>query len=395
MCVWITEIPKKSKTEGIKKTQNLMMFLKPTEEKEYYRFRLLGFMSAKSDRDSPFIPRFIHQVWVDGEDGKRHTEKIVCPVTEFVRDKWNGNPMDDCPLCRFSNANYGAWRNSNWKDKEASKKYKEYGRKYEAIVPVYVVNDPVYPQNNGHFRAFAFYDKKEFEAFKDLGNKYIRGFKDSNGIYHDPKQIFNGKQAIDFYIRYEIKEEVKNPGQPNEYHWKHPVLARMGFADKKVYDIPAITKEAIDKFPFDDTFYVASTMSELQDFYNRHVKVSNDDIPDEDEEIDLVPKKQEEPKVQKTNSIEKSEVKVDSDPVSDLPFDDGSDIDDVPAPKSDKEVEEDINDLLDEEEEPKAEVATPAKKEAEPAGEILESPKDPMKTETSDEDLDKLLDDIL
>ena len=388
MCTWMTELPKKAKTEETQKTPKLMMFLKPTEEKEYYRFRLLGFRSAKSDRDFPFIPRFVHQVWCEGEDGKRHTESIVCPVTPFVKEKWNGDPMNDCPICRFANANFGTWKASGWKDKEAARKNKEFSRKFEAIIPVYVVNDPVYPQNNGHFRTFAFYDKEEYNKFKDLINKYTGA----------GNVVFNGKEAIDFYIRYEMKEEVKNEGQPNEYHWKHPVLARMGFADKKVYDIPAITKEAIDKFPFDDTFYVASTMSELQDFYNRHVKVSNDDIPDEDEEINLVPKKQEEPKVQKTNSIEKTEIKADSDPVSDLPFDDGLN-DNTPtekkAEKSNDEVDEDIDDLLGEDEEPKAEVAAPTKKEAEPAGQILESPKDPMKTETSDEDLDKLLDDIL
>ena len=111
--------------------------------------------------------------------------------------------------------------------------------------------------------------------------------------------------------------------------------------------------------------------------------ISDDDIPDEDEEINLVPQKKQEPQVQKTNAIEKTEVKVDNDPVSDLPFDDGSE------EQEEKSEEEDIDDLLSDEEE-----TSPVKKE-EPKGEILEAPKDPMKTETSDDDIDKLLDDIL
>ena len=379
MCTWMTELPKVAKSAENAKKPNLMMFLRPTAEKEYYRFRLLGFRSAKSDRDFPFIERYKHEVWTEGEDGKRHTESVVCPVTPFVKKNWNGDPMNDCPLCRFANANFGAWKSSNWKDKEAAKKNREFGRKFEAIIPVYVVSDPTYPQNNGHFRTFAFYDKEEYKTFKDLVNKYTGA----------GNVVFNGKQAIDFYIRYELKEEVKNEGQPNEYHWKHPVLARMGFADKKVYDIPAITKEAVDQFPFDDTYYVASTMSELEDFYNRHVKISNDDIPDEDEEIDLVPQKKQAPQVQKTNSIEKTEVKaakIDSAPVADLPFSDGNDIANEPT----ADDTEDIDDLLNEEETP-----PPSAKKEESKGEILEAPKDPMKTETSDEDLDKLLDDIL
>ena len=381
----MTELPRISKSGETPKKPNLAIYVKPTPPKEYYRFRLLAFKSAKSDRDYPFITRFLHTVWKEGEDGKRHSESIVCPVTPFVKTKWNGDPMNDCPICRFANANFGAWKASGWKDKESAKKNREFGRKFEALIPVYVVNDPIYPTNNGHFKVFSFSDKDQYKEFVNLVQET-----------QQKAMVFNGKNAVDFFIRFDVKEEVKNEGQPNEYRWKRTVIDRMGFTKpEKAYDIPAITKEAIDQFPFDETYYVANTMSELEDFYNRNVKVSNDDIPDEDEEIDIVSKKQEEPKVQKTNSIEKSEVKVDSDPVSDLPFDDGSDIDDVPAPKSDKKVEEDINDLLDdEEEEPKAEVAAPAKKE-EHAGEILESPKDPMKTETSDEDLDKLLNDIL
>ena len=385
MCTWMTELPAHSQNGETPRKPNLALYIKPTPPKEYYRFRLLGFKSAKSDRDYPFITRFIHTVWVEGEDGKRHTENVVCPVTPFVKKNWKGDPMNDCPICRFANANFVAWKQSGWKDKESAKKNKEFGRKFEALIPVYVVNDPNYQQNNGHFRVFTISDKDVYNQFVKLVQEKSR-----------EAVVFNGKNALDFYMRYEMIEEVLRQGQPNEYVWKHPVLKQMGFTNKP-YDIPQITKEAIDDFPFDETYYVGATMSELEDFYNRHIKVSNDDIPD-DEEITLVQPTQKK-FVEKTNSIENTEVasqpKDDGKPLADMPFDD---IDDeepqTPKAKTPENGPVDLDDLLEDEEEPKKEVAAPVKKE-EAKGEILESPKDPMKTETSDEDIDSLLNDIL
>lgn len=380
----MTELPTNSQNGETQRKPNLMIYIKPTPPKEYYRFRLLGFKSSKSDRDYPFITTFKHTVWVEGEDGKRHTENVVCPVTPFVKKNWKGDPMNDCPICRFANANFVAWKQSGWKDREAAKKNKEFGRKFEALIPVYVVNDPNYQQNNGHFRVFSFTDKDVYKQFQDL----VRA-KSQEAV------VFNGKNALDFYIRYEMVEETLRQGQPNEYVWKHPVLKQMGFTNKP-YDIPQITKEAIDEqFPFDETYYVGSTMSELEDFYNRHIKVSNDDIPDE-EEITIVQPTQKK-FVEKTNSIANTEVapqqpKDDGKPLAGMPFDD--DIEEEPAApaKTKENVEDEINDLLDEEDEtPNKEVQAPAKKEAE----ILESPKDPMKTQTSDDDIDSLLNDIL
>lgn len=392
MCTWMTELPQKAKSVESAHKPNLMIYLKPTPPKEYYRFRLLGFRSPKSDRDFPIIERFTHQIWCEDSNGKRHTESIVCPVTPYVKAKWNGDPMNDCPLCKFANANFGAWKKSGWKDRESAKKNRDFGRKFEAIVPVYVVNDPSHPTNNGHLKTISFTDKDEYKKFKELILKYTHGWKDDDGTVHEPQIVFNGKNAVDFYIRYETKEEVKNEGKPNEYHWKHNVIQKMGFSNKP-YDIPAITKEAVDDFPFDETYYVSNTLEELNDFFNRHAKVSNDDIPDDDEDIDLVaakPTAAPKPQVQKTNSIEKTEVAAPvkfEDSVADLPFDDGS--------ETKAEADADIDDLLDEDDEPKAEVKAPVKTEEPKNQEILESPEDPMKTKTSDSDIEALLDGII
>lgn len=366
MCTFMTEWPKNSKSAEIEKKPNLMLYIKPTPPKEYYRFRLLGFKSPKSDRDAPVITRFVHTVWTEGEDGKRRSETVVCPMSPFVKKSWKGDPANDCPICKFANANYGMWKKSDYKDKESGKKTREFGRKFEALIPIYVVNDPIYPQNNGHFRVFSLTDKDQYKKFMELAQS--KSLKTS---------IFNGKNALDFLIRFETVEEILHEGKPNQYVWKHSVLKQMGFTNKP-YDIPQITKEAIDAFPFDDTFYVGSTMSELQDFYNRYIKVSNDDVPEELEDINISAPKQE-TKASINNAIQNE--------VNELPFDDESSL----SLSEDNEVE----DLLKEdkvEENPKEEVKSPVKEDK---SEILESPKDPLNTNISDKDIEALLDDVL
>ena len=373
MCTFMTELPSKVKGADSERKPNLMVFIKPTEGKDFYRFRLLAFRSPKSDRTEPFIQKFIHQVWFEGDDGKRHSEAITCPVSPYVKEKWNGDPMNDCPICRFANSNFVAWKQSNWKDKEAGRKNREYGRKFEALIPVYVINDPIYEQNNGHFKVFAFYDKDQYKTFIKL----IRE-KSQEGC------VFNGGESFDFYIKYKTVEEVLRKGQPNEFVWKHAVLDRMGFTTK-AYPIPAITKEAVDEFPFDETFYLINTKSELQDFYDRHIKVSNDDIPDEDEIVVAAPKKVE--------KEQKSAVEV---PAMDLANEISKldEIEDEAKPSKDDGTD-DIDALLDGEDtseastsEPTKEVKTPVKKEEKAKEETFADNSDP-------DDLDKLLDGIL
>lgn len=335
-----------------------MVYIKPTENKEFYRFRLLAFKSAKSDRDFPFIQTYKHVVWVEDEDGKRHSESVVCPVTPHVKAKWNGDPMNDCPICRFANANFVAWKQSGWKDKESARKNRQFGRKFEALIPVYVVNDPVYEQNNGHFRVFAFYDKDIYKQFVETVTR-----KQQDGC------VFNGTNAFDFFIKYKTVEEVLRKGQPNEFIWKHAVLDRMGFTTK-AYDLPAITKDAVDDFPFDETYYVGSTKSELQDFYDRFIKVSNDDIPDEDE-IEI-PAKPVQKKVETVKPVEEI-------PIEDPIEEEKPTVAATPTKTSD---EEDIDALLGDDE--PAPASAPASKKEEPS---------PMAGDP--DDLDALLADVL
>lgn len=289
MCTFISSLPQHS--ASVEKRPSLQLFIRPTQTNEFYRFRLLAFNSpSKNDRDYPFIERYIHQHWSKTDEGKPCIDStVVCPVTTFV--KTSGNPYDKCPICKYSNINFLAWKESNYTNKESAKKNREFGRKFEAVIPVYVVNDPLYPKNNNRFKVIIFSDKKFYKQFKDL----IQSTNTNQGI-----NVFNGHAAVDFYLHMSEVPTVKNEGLPTEYTYKEKVIDKFGFTKAdKAYDIPAISKENIDNFEFDDTYYVTSSDDELAAFYNRFIKISNDDIPEEDIGVFQQSKK---PSVKKTNT---------------------------------------------------------------------------------------------
>ena len=151
-----------------------------------------------------------------------------------------------------------------------------------------------------------------------------------------------------------VVPKVVNEGQPNEYTFNEKVIDKFGFIKpEKAYEIPAITKEAIDNFEFDDTYYVASTPEELQEFYDKYIKLSsNDDIPEEDVQVYEAPKPAAKP-VQPQQM--QNEAAAPSNDVTDDELDDlTSDPDDLPAVSAPKQAaasedisEDELNELVD------------------------------------------------
>lgn len=271
MCTFINYLPTNSTSIESKKT-NLQIFLSSTPKGEYYRVRLLAFKNPlKNNRDFPFIERYVHNHWNVSEDGRRRIDStVICPVTSFV--KTVGSAYDACPICKYSNLNFLSFKESGWTDRESSKKSNQYQRKFEAIIPVYVINDPKYPQNNSKFKVIIFNDKNFYTDLKSLIQKESL-----------QTNVFNGTKAVDFYFHLTDETKIVGEGTPNQHEYTTKVIDKYGFTKiEKAYEIPAITKEAIDTFEFDDNYYVSSSPEELTDFYNSYIKISNDDIPDED-----------------------------------------------------------------------------------------------------------------
>lgn len=340
MCVFMNTLPSHSKTAESAKKKNLAIFIRPTAAGEYYQFRLLAFKSPnKNGRDYPFIERYVHTHWgVNPDTGKKCIDgQVVCPVTKFAQTE--GNPYDECPICKFANMNFLANKESGFKDRDAAKKNRDFSRKFEAIIPVYVKNDPTYPANNGKLRVIIFSDKKFYKEFQNEIQRVSR-----------ETCCFNGTKGVNFYIHMTQVPKIVNEGKPNQYTFNENVIDKWGFTKTdKAHEIPAITKEAIDAFEFDETYYVTSTKEEIQEFYNKFIKVSNDDIPEEDVPVYEAPKPVAKAPVKLQNeSAPKVETKelIDDD-LGDLIGNDDSIPEPAPQMNLAPELMEDDEDLLD------------------------------------------------
>ena len=329
MCVFVNTLTKHGRGgAGGERKQNILLTLRPTEKTEYYRLRLINFSTSKNDRGSDFIVRYVHLKWGKNDKGKSIVEsRVVCPVTKYV--KWSGNRYEDCPICKFANNNFIAFKKSGYTDKESARKNHEFSRHFEAYVPVYVINDPVYESNNGKLKVICFTDRDEYQKFYDLAVKTAK----ERGV-----NVCNAKDAVDFCIRIARVNEVRNEGKPNEYVWSHNVIKKMDFTSKP-HTIPEITSELIDEFPYDDEYYVSSSPEELKEFYDKYCRKKFDDDDDldmsgDDEENADIPEikeiKQEAPKVKKTAPVSEVEnvlgddddLDMSDDDEDDIPFDD-------------------------------------------------------------------------
>ena len=312
MCKFMSTLSKYSPSIGaVKRNPNLEMFLQPCkDEKTYYRVRLLGFES-KVGRTDPHIVRYVHEMWVtDPKTGKKRLEKVVCKSnTPWI--EVDGPEKSACKICNYMNQQWAIYNESGKTDTDACKKAWSTKAKYEAIVPVYVKNDPNYERNNGKMKVIIFHDKAVYDDFRKKVEAKIREV-----------QVLNGTKAVDTLIHVGTEEVQAKNGKT----YKNPVIDKVKFSTEP-YDIPAINSKSIDAFPYDETYYMAPDEEDIDEFYNKHCCVSNDDIPEDDEIVVY--------KNDKSSDVVEEKL-----PTNDIPDDDISD-DDIDgivadtAPKAD------------------------------------------------------------
>lgn len=327
MCTFCSDLPSHSRTSGSAKKRNITIFLSPNDPdnpKEAYRFRLLWFKKPEeNNRDFPFIERQVHTHWGKTESGKAYVDDtVVCPYTKFV-----DIDGDDCPICKQANA-LAPWAPQNRGNKIAMKKFNQLKRTYQAIIPVFVVNDPKKPENNGKLMCFILNNNDEYKQLIKTINEEKAKIRAGGNKY----DCFNGKQGVDLFIRMEKVPELRNAGKPNEYTAEVRKITTMGFG-KNVYDIDAINKEAIDDFEFDQQYFVTNTIQELKAFYNKYYALGGANVPDEDI-AGLVNTAK--PKEQKT-IVENKEISNNSDSVPESDMD--SMVDDMPFDEPSKSNE--------------------------------------------------------
>lgn len=299
MCTFCSDLP--SNERGNQKSF-ITLFLKENDvnnEKEAYRFRLLNFRAPeKSDRKYPFISRYVHNHWAVNESGNKVVdETVVCPASSFIDARndvalgfsdtfkelklKNEKPTWDlvCPVCRHSAQAWNAYNNSGKTDQLAKQRGSELKRQFQAIIPVFVVNDPINPKNKNRFKCFIINDKKEYETLITLVNSERAKIAAAGNSYN----WCNGVNAVDFYVRVgKVPVTYKN-GQTGT---RRGIVSMM--FGRKPYDLvdasgkQLVTKEAINKFEFDEQFYVKNSKMELEAFYDKYYSMVTANVPDED-----------------------------------------------------------------------------------------------------------------
>lgn len=301
MCTLISSFPKHSKTMGApKRNTNYEMFLQPCkDDRTYYRVRLLG-LGSKVGRDDPHVTRFVHKAWAtDPKTGKKRLERIVCSsATPWIETE--GPKASSCKICNFVGQQWSIYRESGKSDVGARKLAGTLAKSQEWIVPVYVRNDPNYEKNNGKFKVIIFTEKDAYETFRKTAENKCREVP-----------VFNGGKAVDVLIHVSrVVEEGKNGKS-----YSKNVIDKIKFSTEP-YEIPAINSQSLDAFPFDEVYFSSPSEDDVDEFYNKHCAISNNDIPEDDD----IP-------VYKTDDDKpvKKEVVV---PTNDIPTDNSDDIND-------------------------------------------------------------------
>lgn len=300
MCTFCSDLP--TDERGGAGKAFITLFLKPNnpaDPNQKYRFRLLNFRSpTKNNRSYPFISRFVHNHWGVNDKGINVVDDYVaCPSSPYIdarndselgfvdvfkelklRDK---KPTWDnvCPICRHVAEAWNAWKSSGKTDKMALDRISMMKKQFQGVIPVYVVNDPINPKNNGRFKCFILNNQDEYKHLIEVVNMERAKINASGGKYN----WCNGENAVDFYMRMEkVPVTYKNGKQGETRKITMMKFGHTPYTLKDNNERPIITKENIDRFEFDDQYYVKSTKTEIEEFYTKYFSLVSNNIPDED-----------------------------------------------------------------------------------------------------------------
>lgn len=264
------------------------MTIRPTAEGSYYRFRLLSFPPdpefVKSAgltyyRDLHFLPRYMHVVWTEEPSDKSPTgvrnvrHVIPCPASEYIRVN-SGLTKKGCPICNAGNAALQAYTDSGKRNQVAKEKWLKCKNVFEALVPVYVVQDPNNDANNGSVKVWRV-NEEQYQRLINIVNEAERG----------KTPIFNDN-AVDLYFSFGLEEKSRTNKRTGETKtWKQNDIGRLGLTTS-VYKVDGLD-DLVRGLNFDANFFTIPTLDELQDFYVKNIAsaaVPNDipsDIPND------------------------------------------------------------------------------------------------------------------
>jgi len=331
----VNTMPKKKASRSSKKTREILNIIKLEETldaKKPYRFRMLFFQNPElNNREEPFVIKYVHEYSWTNDEGKNMYDFVTCPRTRYI--DWESNPNETCPMCATSFKYFDKFKDSGFTDLESKRNLNKYKAKRFVMIPVYVVQDPNSPQNNGRFGVVKIreadfqYSKDEATGKWTTIDPYETIEKQIDARTTDGIFPFNAN-GVDLLMTVEKITVSENVAKPFSYDKIKKV--QLG---KKSYEISDITGESVNaKFGkvFDSECFTNVTKEELATFYDKHIGISFD-VPDEDldgledDEVVDTPK----PKTKPTETNKKPVDVVVDDITMDDEVDEIDDLDDI------------------------------------------------------------------
>ena len=321
-------------------------FLNPktTEDKKFYRMRLLWFADESSSRTTPFVETYNHTVYKRDENNKLDIDHVTCLTSPFLKIS---NAWAQCPVCQYADSQYKLAKESEWKNKSAMAEKNKLGRRFVAFIPMYVIQDPNQPGNVGQIKIMNLRDKEAYMALTTM----VKAAEYEHNV-------FNMDNAVDLLMSVKQVPQVNlKTGEPRINPHTGEAYTKTEYKFKlsnKPYDLE-ISTDKLESIDFDASLYTYSSVDELSEFLSRHTVGVN--VPDEDISFDMdepvVPTKPTEPTVTPDLDDDFS-FDIGGDEVKPEPVeDDVDDLDLEPVTEKSKEdlasdeVVVDVDDLLD------------------------------------------------
>lgn len=255
-----------SQAGGYEPSEENPNILHPKAGKTYV-VRLLYVPSEK--RKVPTIDRFFHSIW---DEKSKTLHEVTCLTSDYLMGETRA-AFTQCPNCVESSALFKKWKADG--SKSAKDLYDEIKRGFIGHALIYVVNDPVTPENNGRVMILEY--KKNMRKFLKL---------EINGIDVKTKEVVNqnpiGFKAFDI----ENGRNLEITATADSFMLGEKQINYVKLSPKFSYDLTKldITQEEIEKkvaeLNFDKTYYKESTKEEMLAFLNNQV-LKLDTVEDE------------------------------------------------------------------------------------------------------------------
>lgn len=218
-----------------------------------YKFRLLFYKNENTEFDGPFVEKWTHAA--RNSDDKYRI--ITCPTTQYAK-----SGFDKCPICTINNKLYNSGVDSDYE------LYKKFRRKFNGYALVYVIQDPVNEDNQGHVKIMRF----GIDIHRELRSR-IFGLENSNSDEPFDEDLYVGWDAFDLEKGNDLIITVTKKGEWNNY--------RVDFSPKKtaIKCDPEVLEQEIKDLKFGEDIR-EETEEKMLEFFNEcvleHVDVEDD-----------------------------------------------------------------------------------------------------------------------